>query len=97
MSKVKDPKKEKYFENQINMREGYVKEDGTRGRAYEFPKRSQDIVDRSKGIQLKDNVTKIVITKDANAKNAQSILGWCKQSIEKNNVEIVSEGVKDGD
>ena len=88
MSKIKDPKKGKYLEHIMDKKEGQVNYAGVRGRAWSMPNHSQEIIDRSKGIKLRDNITKIVITGDSNAKNANNILGWCKESIETGNVQI---------
>ena len=79
MSKIKDPKKIKYFE-------GLAKKVD---KGWELPKTALDVLNRSKGIKFHNNISKIVITGDSRAEQAQNILGWCKKEIEHGGVEIV--------
>ena len=68
MSKVTDPKKNRYFKGLSEREE----------KGWELPKPAQEIIKRSKGIKLRHLISKVYISSESNASIVKEILGWLK-------------------
>jgi undecaprenyl pyrophosphate synthase len=69
MSKIKDPKKIKYFEG---LEEKSIN--------WELPNHVQLILDRSKGIKLRHLVSRIIVHNQGNSLIVKEILQWLKDT-----------------